>query len=461
LVLDKELTMSEKNTALIPTAAAGNQAVAAQSQNVSQVTTSMETPKRIGLLILFLVFGVFGLWSAFAPLDGAAHAPGVVTVRSYKKAVQHLEGGIVADILVRDGDRVEAGEPLLILDETQPLAQLEMARSQSIALQVREARLIAERDGLDQVIYPESLSRTNPRVAEEIAAQNSIFNARESALENSAEILQQRVEQLQTQVVGLRALKQSREQLAASFFEELEDTRTLLKRGFSDKNRLREIERNYANLQGEAADLTANIASTEVKIGETRLQAIQLERDNQNEIVNQLSETQTDLKDVRERVNALEDVVERTVVRAPDSGIVNGMQVHTVGGVIAPGSPIAEIVPANDELIIQASLSPNDIDRVSTGQEAMIRFSTFGSRAPTTYGTVLSLSADSMVNETTNAPYYMARIEVTPESMDDLGDLALMPGMPAEVFINTGSRTFLQYLFKPFSNALARSFNED
>lgn len=453
--------MSEKNKVLIPTAAAENQASAKQSYDVGEVTTSMETPRRIGLLFLFLVFGVFGLWSAFAPLDGAALAPGVVTVRSYKKAVQHLEGGIVTDILVRNGDRIEAGEPLLILDDTQPLAQLEIARSQSIALQVREARLIAERDGLDQIFYPESLSRSDPRVVEEIAAQNSIFNARESALDNSVEILQQRIEQLQTQVVGLRALKQSREQLSASYFEELQDTRTLLDRGFSDKNRLRDLERNYANLEGEAADLTANIASTEVQIGETRLQIIQLERDNQNEIVNLLSETQTNLKDVRERINALEDVVERTIVRAPDSGIVNGMQVHTIGGVVAPGSPIAEIVPANDELIIEASLSPNDIDRVSTGQEAMIRFSTFGSRAPTTFGTVLSLSADSFVNEATNAPYYMARIEVTPESMEDLGNLALMPGMPAEVFINTGSRTFLQYLFKPFSNALARSFNED
>jgi len=453
--------MSENSKALVATAAADNQVKAAENPGMGIVTTSIDTPKRIGLFIFFLVFGVFGLWAAFAPLDGAAYAPGTVTVRNYKKTVQHLEGGIVADILVRDGDRVEAGDPLLVLDETQPLAQLEIARSQSIALRVREARLIAERDGLDEITYPESLSRTDPRVREEIAAQNGIFTARKSTLENSIEILEQRIEQLQSQVIGLRALKKSKEQLAASYFEELEDTRTLLSRGFSDKTRLRGIERNYANYEGEAADLTASIAATEVQIGETRLQIIQQQRDFHNEVVVELSDIQSSLKDQRERINALEDIVNRTVVRAPDAGIVNGMQVHTIGGVIAPRSPIAEIVPANDELIIEASVSITDIDRVSPGQEARIRFSSFGSSAPTIYGSVINLSADRLVNEATSAPYYLARIEVAQEGTENLGDLILLPGMPAEAFINTGSRTFLQYLFKPFSNALSRSFNED
>lgn len=453
--------MSTNNTALVPTAAAENQKKAISDPESGLIITSMRTPRRIGMLIFILVFGVFGMWAALAPLDSSAHGAGSVTVRSYKKVIQHLEGGIVADIVVRDGDRVQAGDPLLILDETQPLAQLEIARSQSIALRVREARLIAERDKLDRVIYPESLSSSDPRVAEEIAAQNGIFNARKSALENSIEILQQRVEQLQSQVVGLRALKQSKEQLAASYLEELEDTQTLLNRGFSDKTRLRDIERNYASFEGEAADLTAKIAATEVQIGETRLQILQQEREHQNEVVNELSETQTNLNDVRERINALEDVVDRMVIRAPDSGLVNGMRVHTEGGVIAPGSPIAEIVPADDELIIEARVSPTDIDRVSSGQEAMIRFSSFGSSVPTIYGTVLTLSADIMVDEATNMPYYLARIQVTPEGMENLGDLILLPGMPAEIFINTGSRTFLQYLFKPLSNAVARSFNED
>ena len=423
--------------------------------------TSMEQPRRIGLFIFFLVFGVFGLWAALAPLDSAAYAPGKVTVRSYKKIVQHLEGGIVKDILVRDGDRVEAGDPILVLDETQSAAQLGVARSRYIALKVREARLIAERDGLDRVIYPETLSRNDPQVMEEIAAQNEIFAARKSANEGNIEILEQRIEQLQTKVAGLRALRETKEELAASYGADLEDTRELLSQGFSERTRLRELERNLAAYRGEAAELTANIATTEVQIGETRSQILLQEREFRNEVVNELSQTQTELKDVNERIFALQHVVQRTTVRAPDSGIVNGMQVHTIGGVIAPGSAIAEIVPASDELIIEASVSPIDIDRVSAGQEASVRFSTFGSSVPTIYGRVLSLSADALTNESTNATYYLARVEVTPEGMTDLGDLILLPGMPAEVFINTGSRTFLQYLFKPLSNAVARSFNED
>ena len=225
--------------------------------------------------------------------------------------------------------------------------------------------------------------------------------------------------------------------------------------------RLRELQRNVASLEGEAAELTANIAATEVQIGEARLQILQQAREFHNEVVNELGEVQTSLKDVDERITALQDVVSRTVVRAPVDGIVNGMQFHTIGGVIRPGTPIADIVPQGEDLIVEAKVQPIDIDRVALDQEATIRFSTFGSSVPTIYGTVINLSADSFVDEATRASFYLARIEVNPEGMEELGDLVLMPGMPAEVFIATGSRTFLQYVIKPFSNALARSFNED
>ncbi|MEC7188160.1 MAG: HlyD family type I secretion periplasmic adaptor subunit, partial [Pseudomonadota bacterium] len=323
------------------------------------------------------------------------------------------------------------------------------------------ARLIAERDGLDAVGYPSNLSRSDDRVREEIAAQNEIFTARKTANEGRTDILRQRVEALQNQVVGMEALREAKQILAQSHLDELSDTRTLLDKGFSEKTLLRQAERNYAAASGEAAELTANIAATEVQIGETQLQILQQDSEFQNEVVTQLGEVQTRLKDVDERITALRDVVSRTTVVAPDSGVVNGMQVHTVGGVIGSGAAIAEIVPESDELVLEASVNPIDIDRISVGQEARIRFSTFGSRAPTIFGTVLTISADSMTNEMTGVPFYLARVEVKPEGMENLGDLALMPGMPAEVYINTGSRTLLQYLFKPFSNAIARSFNED
>lgn len=423
--------------------------------------STMDKPKRIGFVLLFLVFGVFGIWAATAPLDGAARAAGTVTVRSYKKVVQHLEGGIVSDITARDGDFVLSGDTLLTLDATQPKAQLEIANSRFIAMKARESRLIAERDGATVVNYSMELNRNDSRVVDEIQAQEGIFRARMVANQSAKQVLEQKIEQLQSQVTGLKALKTTKEQLTASFSEELADTRVLLSQGFSEKTRLRELERNVANYEGEAADLTATIAATEVQVGEARLQLILQEQEFQKEVVSELGDVQTNLIDVSERINGLEDIVARTIITAPDNGIVNGMQVHTIGGVISSGTPIAEIVPQNEEVVIEATVSPNDIDRVSSGQDATIRFSSFGSSVPTIEGKVLNLSADSMVDESTGVGYYLARVELTPEGLDRLGDLVMVPGMPAEVFINTGSRTFLQYLFKPFSNALARSFNED
>ncbi|MEX2131826.1 MAG: HlyD family type I secretion periplasmic adaptor subunit [Pseudohongiellaceae bacterium] len=434
---------------------------AAPEYQVEAVETSLQKPVRVGLIIAFVVFGVFGVWSAIAPISGAALGVGIVTVKSYKKTVQHLEGGIVKEILVRNGDLVSAGEPLLILDSTQPLAQLEIINSQFAAFKALEARLIAERDNLASVNFPLILQDPSLDAAMEVEAQSHIFMARKATREGGIEVLQQRIEQLQSRAEGLRALKSSKEELAASYGEELIEVRDLLSQGFSDKLRSRDLERNLAILRGDAAELTASISATEMQIGETRLEILQQDKEFLNEVVNDLAEVQTRLKDINERSIALRDIVDRIVIRAPEAGIVLGMQVHTVGGVIAPGTGIAEIVPQTDELIIEAKISPIDIDRVSEGQDATIRFSAFKSSVPTIFGRVISISADSLQDRVTGAIYYLARVEVTAEGMEDLGDLILVPGMPADVFIATGSRTFLQYLFKPWSNALARSFIED
>ena len=422
---------------------------------------SMAMPVRVGAVLVILVFGFFGIWAAVAPLEEAAHAPGRVTVASYSKTIQHLEGGIVAQILVVNGDRVAAGQPLIKLDETQSRAQLDIHKGKFTALRVREARLIAERDGLEAVDYPAELSKPDPAAREEMDAQKGIFRARKAAKQASSEVLAQRIEQLGAKIAGLQALKESKEKLARSYAEELEDTRALLSQGFADKTRLRELERALATYAGEAADLVAQISSTQMQIGETRLEIIRLEREFQNEVVGELAETQTAIDDVTERVRALEDVVARTTIRSPVNGLVNGMQFHTLGGVIGPGTRIVDIVPEKDDFIVEARVSPNDIDRVALNQEATIRFSVFGRTTPTIGGRVAQLSADSFVDEVTQTPYYLARIAVTPQGLEDLTGLQLVPGMPAEVFIATGSRTFLEYLFKPLSDAMARSFIED
>jgi len=427
----------------------------------SGVVTSMAGPKRIGLLLFFIVFGVFGVWASIAPLEGAAYATGSVTVRSNRQLVQHLEGGIVSEIRARNGDFVRAGDPLLILDNTQSLAQLEIANAQYLAMSAMEARLIAERDGMEQISFPTDLLAVTQDAQQEIASQTQVFLTRKAALDGRIEVLEQRIGQLQSRLGGLRELQQSKQDLADSFAEELRDVEALLVEGFADKNRVRELERNAALLRGEAAELTANISSSEIEIGETRLQILQQEREFQNEVANQLAEVQTGLKDVTERVTALRSIVQRTTITAPVDGIVNGMQIHTVGGIVPAGQPVADIVPQNEELIVEARVSPIDIDRVAIGQEAMVRFSSFASTVPNIFGIVINVSADALADPNTGMAYYTARVEVTPEGLRDLGDLTLIPGMPADVFITTGSRTLVQYVMKPFSNALARSLIED
>jgi len=432
------------------------------SDNAEQVETGIDRPKKIGLTIAFLVFGVFGLWAALAPIDGAAHAPGIIRAKSYNKIVQHLEGGIVKEIKVQNGDFVNAGDVILVMDSTQSQAQFEIYSGLLLTTSTLEARLIAERDGLISVTYPAILLSAGTSGQIEMDAQNHVFMTRKAAREGSKAVLQQRIGQLRSRVTGLKALLTSKTSLANSYKEELSDFLTLLEEGFTDKQRLRELERNHTQLIGEAADLTATIASTEIQIGETELQILQENYQFQNEVANQLAEVQAKLKDTKERLTAITDVFSRSEVEAPISGLLTNLLVHTEGAVLSPGLQIAEIVPQSDELIIEATVQPNDIDRVEEGQSATVRLSAFNSRTiPILYGTVLSLSADTMKDQNSGATYYLARIEISPESMTELRDLVLIPGMPAEVLITTGSRTFLQYVMKPLSNAAARSFIED
>ncbi|OUU02576.1 MAG: hypothetical protein CBB92_02770 [Flammeovirgaceae bacterium TMED32] len=436
---------------------------AASTQKKSRgFNTDLKHQSRFGVIIFILLFGLGGVWASSAPINGAAIAPGTVIVRSYSKTVQHLEGGIINNIFVENGARIEEGEPILDIDNTQSLAQLEIASSRYIALQALETRLIFERDSEPDLYYPVEFLSLGERAEEEAKAQIEIFKARKSSKEGSIEVLEQRVDQLDSQKDGLLGLQESKGLLSFSYQEELKDVQELLSQGFSDKNRLRQLERNVAQLDGEVAELVANIASTDVQTGETRLQILQLEKDFHNEVVTQLAAVQTDINDVVEQITALEDIVSRTIVRAPASGLVNGLQVHTIGGVITPGMRIVDVVPDTEDLVIEARVSPIDIDRVSIGQDATIRFSTFGSgTVPTVFGEVINLSAESLVDERTGLIYYLARVEVALESLQELGDLTLLPGMPAEVFIATGSRTLVQYLFKPFSNAMARGLRED
>ena len=433
---------------------------------VSEVNTDDTPIRRIGLAILLITFVVFGLWAALAPLGGAALAPGVVVVQSHRKTVQHLEGGIVKRLLVREGDTVSRGDVLLELDDTQSAAEMGIVQGQFISARALEARLIAERDGEPEVTYDRAWQGSNDaHIKDTVRGQNQIFLARKNAHDGERAVLEQRIGQLHSQQAGLTQLKNSKQALVTSYGEEIVDLKELLEDGFADKRRLREFERSYAQGLGDIADLGARIAAISIQVGETQLQALQIDKEFQHEVASALGEVQSAIFELRERMQVLSDRVRRAQVLAPVDGMVVGLSVHTEGGVISPGSPLLDIVPLNENLMVEARVQPLDIDRVKLGMTAEVRFSAFArANTPVFEGEVLTLSADRLIDEATGQPYYLARITLTSESQQSLEGLEgiyLIPGMPAEVLIKTGDRTLLKYLAQPFSNMFARSFIED
>lgn len=433
------------------------------STTVTTLSTNDRPVRNIGAVIVLATFGIFGVWAFFAPMDSSALAPGVVVVKSHRKTVQHLDGGIVAKILTKDGAIVKEGQPLLVLDDAQIKAQLEIARGQNITLAAQVVRLRAERDQLKKIDYPEILNdASDPRTTEAKSAENNVFNSHKSSHEGQIAVLNQRISQISSKIHGLQGQIDSKKQLVASYAEEIHDLKELLAEGFADKQRLRELERNHAMQTGDIAQLNSEIATNQMLISETRLQILQVQKQFQEEVASKLSEAQAQLNDANERVTATQDKLERVVIKAPASGMVLGLAAHTENGVITPGHPILDIVPQDAELVIEAQVSPMDIDRVTVGLQAEVRFSAFKqSKTPKMEGKVINISPDRLVDEKNGNPYYLARVELLPESKNKLGDLQLLPGMPAEVLINTGERTLFQYLAQPATNFFARSFIED
>ena len=418
--------------------------------------------RRVGYVMLLVTFSLFGGWAALAPLDSSALAPGVVTVKSYRKTVQHLEGGIVRELRVHDGDLVKTGDVLLVLDNTQARSDMETTRSQLIAALQLQARLEAERDALPEPVAVPTLDLADPRVQEARDSEARIFQTRRTSLLGEIGLQETTIGQIEEQVRGFKAIIASKQMLAASYQEEIVDLRALLAEGYVDKQRLREQERSLARLQTEIAESQSEIAQARIHVDEAKLKILQLKKAFASEVAGLLGDARTKVYELRERLATLQDRDQRTDILAPESGMVMGMTVHTLGAVVSPGTALLDIVPANEELIVEAQVSPMDIDRIALGKLADIRFSAFkSSTTPVIEGRLVQISADRLINKDTGAAYYLARVALTDKGRQTLGNLTLVPGMPVEVLVNTGARTLLQYLIQPASNVFARSLIED
>lgn len=439
-----------------------------QAENVKLIT-SAEVPspqtddryyRRLGLIVLGLLIGIFGIWGSLAPLKSAIGASGKVSVASSNRIIQHLEGGIVKAIPVKDGDTVNIGQTLMELDTTQVNAQLQITLAQYYENLGHEARLIAERDGKSAISFDPVLQKM-PTIME---IQRSEFRARAQQLINEKQILSQRIEQNHNQIEGLEAIITAKTSLSHSYADEIKELEVLYAQQLIDKNRLRDIKRDKMRTDGEIANAKSDIARLKGQIAETQAQMAAQKQNFIKEVTANLSEVHARLSDIRPRLAAMQDAMNRSDIKAPVAGIVANLQIHTVGGVIAPGRPILEIVPEGEPLIIDAKVIASDITNIRMGLKAEIRFPGFAhvKSLNLVEGEVVQIAPDSTVDEQSMIPTYAIKIQITPEGQKELlrNHLTMQPGIPADIMIVTASRTFMDYMIQPFKAMFAKSFNE-
>jgi membrane fusion protein, type I secretion system len=423
---------------------------------------SIRGPARWGNSLILSFVVVFGGWGYFVPLDGGAVAPGVINPDSGKKTIQHLEGGIIAELLVREGQVVKAGQPLVVLESTQARAAHEALVQQRLSLLARKARLDAEKAGQDRVELPRELRTTDPQIRTIVEAQQEIFDTRRTTHASRRDILAQRIEQLVRQIRGFEAQVESTSRQIELVSEELRAKEYLVGRGLSPKPEALRLKRTDAEISGKRGEYIAEIARARQQIGEAKMQMLEVDAERADQIAADAEKVRAELTEVNEKLQASADVVKRTIVLAPVSGTVVDVKFKTIGGVVQRGEPIMSIVPLGDELIIEARLSPVDAKAVHSGLEAKIHLSAYSSRlVPKVPGTVLTVSADRLMDDVTHQPYYLARVAVDRQTLRRLApSVDLIPGMPVEVLFVTERRTMVEYLVKPFRDALWRSFHE-
>lgn len=438
--------------------------VAGSTFDPSSINTNVTTPLRLGLAVLILGFGGFLAWAGFAPLDAGVPADATVQVFGHRKVVQHLEGGIVDEILVHEGQLVSQGDPLLSLNQTRARAERNIISNQLINSKVLEARLMAERDELSGIdIDPLFAQRfgADDRYSRALKGQTELFQTRRKALEGEIEILQESLNGAQQQLEGLQLVQNNRRSQINFINRELEGVRKLASEGYLPRNRMYELERDAAQLNAALSDGEVEIGRVRNEIAQLNLRIIQRRQDFRKEVESELAEVHKETTSLTDRLSALDYTLARTVLLAPIDGRVQNLKTHTIGGVITPGTLLMEVVPEDEAFIVEAKVPVQSIDKIVPDLDVDIIFPAFShAQTPNIPGRVLTISSDRLEDERTGMPYYLAQVEVTPEGMGLLEQHSIRPGMPATVMIKTGERTMLNYILKPFLDRLTVSFKE-
>lgn len=419
---------------------------------------------RMGLKVLALSLGVFLLWAAFAPLDEGVPAAGVVAIDTKRKAIQHLSGGIVKEVLVREGDKVKDGQVVIKLDAAVAKANFEAVRQRYLGLRASQGRLLAEQSNALRIsFHPDLIAASqDPLIAVQMQTQVQLFASRKAALQSDLQSIQENTIGQRAMLEAHKAMLASRQTQRALLQEELQNTRDLVKDGYAPRNRQLELERQSAELSALASELTGNLQRTQSAIAELQQRAQSRQQEYRKEVDSQLADTTREVQSDAEKFIAAKADLDRTDIIAPSAGQVVGLAVQTVGGVIQPGQKIMDIVPFGEALLLEARIEPHLIDKVKAGLPTDVRFSAF-SHAPqlVVAAQVVSVSGDALTDQQSGIAFYLARIQVTPEGMNTLGARQMQPGMPAEVVIKTGERSLLTYLLNPLTKRVAASMKEE
>ena len=416
----------------------------------------------VAIVGVLLVGGVGG-WASSTEFAGAVIAPGQVVVESNVRKVQHPSGGVVGELLVHDGSRVELGDVLIRLDETQTRANLSIIVKALNELAARQAREEAERDANPAIRFPKSLvdQMNDPDVAKAVNGEQGQFKIRGQAREGQKQQLRERIAQLGEEVNGYEAQVSSKANQVEWIAKELMGVNELWEKNLVPYSRVTALQREKERLEGERGQLKASIAQAKGKTAEIQLQILQVDQDMRAEVGKDLAELRAKQAELVEKRVAAEDQLKRIDLRAPQSGVVYQLAVHTVGGVIGPGEVTMLIVPDNDSLDVEVRIQPQDIDQIRIGHKAVLRFSAFNQRTtPELNGVVSRIAPDVTEDPKTGAHYYTVRINIPKDELTRLGDLKLVPGMPVESFMQTAPRTVMSYLVRPFHDQLARAFRE-